>query len=84
MLEERANSAQRGPRTDGIGATPQLRTDVTASHPLGHQSKSSREVDFEEQQSAMTHPPSDVKLTPKERVKRVLDRYATLVAGIIH
>jgi len=84
LVQQRANSSQRGPGADGIDATPQPGTDIPARHPFGHRDEFSVEVDFEEQQATIPQPPGDRELTPKERVKRVLDRYDTLVAGIIH
>ena len=84
LVQQRANSSQRGPGADWIDAAPQPGTDVPARHPFRHRGQLSIEVDFEEQQAAISQPLGNLELTPKERVKRVLDRYDTLVAGIIH
>ena len=84
LIQQRANSSQRGPGADGINATPQPGTKVPASHPFGHRREFSVQVDLEEQQSAISQSPRDCELTPEERVKRILDRYSALVAGIIH
>ena len=76
--------SQRGPRADGIDATPQLGTDVTPCHPFRHGNEPSVEIDFEEQQTAILQPPSNVELPPEKGVKHVFDTDDALVAGIIN
>ena len=76
--------SQRGPRAERIDATAQPGTDVTASHPFRNGSESSLEIDFEQQQTAIPHPPGDFELSSEKRVKRVFNRYNALVAGIIN
>jgi len=83
LVEEYANLSQRGPRADRIDATSQPGTDVTASHPFRHRSESSLDIDFEEQQTAISHPAGDFEMTPEKRVQRVFNRYNALVAGIM-
>ena len=83
-VEKRANLSQRGPIADRLGATPQAKAEVPSRHPFRKSNASSVEVDFEEEQMAVPHPPGNFELPPEKRVKRVLDCYNALVAGIIN
>ena len=82
-VEERLNCSQRGEVTDWIDTAPQQFAGVFASHPLGDRDVISVALDLKEKCWTATDPLDNSKLPPEKRVQRVLDRYHTLVTGII-
>ena len=82
-VEEHLNCSKCGEVTDWIDAAAQRSASVFTSHPFENGNVISVAVGFNEQCSTATNPSGNFKLPPEKRVKRVLDRYSTLVTGII-
>ena len=71
-------------RTDRIEATLQAPAFVTERHPLRHSDALALNLDLTVWNPPITNTPQNPKLAPEKWMKRVLDPYNALVAGIIY